>query len=624
MSNEFKKLVGKVSSHSKWDGVWSFQSLAGYFYKNGNADNRIKISKLLGANMHYVKRVGRGQIQFIWDNIWRDMSDLPIDEVFLKLALKAKEGAPDKRFYSYDEMAEWVHEKKKIGRLIVARTISRAMAQGLVTMTDVSHVVFVWERIFPEPPRLTTEFPSHKDVLEALNFEKEESRKTSWKERLKIRNLRPIGLGVTDGFCYSAKIDSSDPADTPRFIEGVPVSVRFETGKRIKAELLSLDSLRMTVIVECPRPLNPQEVKEAVLRSNMEYILDAYGEFIRKYHSSAMLSRVLDPASLGGDADSPRPEIEDWKRPSLNPGQEDVLRACMTQPVVFVWGPPGTGKTYTLSTAILGLVEKGKRVLAVSISNAAIDEVARKCLALVGSKNSESISRKYLNEGRFLRLGFPRDSFEDLVGLFPHKSELAKILKSIADLDDRCKKSTDDQELARLKSEIKVFREKMKLVQRKFVDGASLVLTTSAQLVLSPIFQPDAESLWGDRICTEPFDVVVCDEASMMNLMHLYPAAYWTRQKAIISGDPKQLGPVVLSSAQKVRNTLYPSLFDWENKNGNERVSRLFEQHRMDPAICNLISTEFYHGKLTTSPHRIRSEELPPLISSPGEGGNRR
>ena len=59
--------------------------------------------------------------------------------------------------------------------------------------------------------------------------------------------------------------------------------------------------------------------------------------------------------------------------PGLLPAQEDAYRACLGRGLWLVWGPPGTGKTRVLRSAVGDLMATGKRVLLVSGTNIAVD-----------------------------------------------------------------------------------------------------------------------------------------------------------------------------------------------------------------------------------------------------------
>ncbi len=59
----------------------------------------------------------------------------------------------------------------------------------------------------------------------------------------------------------------------------------------------------------------------------------------------------------------------------LLPSQDLAYRACRGSGLWMVWGPPGTGKTSVLTRAIVDMIADGKRVLLVSATNIAVDNV---------------------------------------------------------------------------------------------------------------------------------------------------------------------------------------------------------------------------------------------------------
>lgn len=59
---------------------------------------------------------------------------------------------------------------------------------------------------------------------------------------------------------------------------------------------------------------------------------------------------------------------------ALAKGQDTARQMAMTQPITFIWGPPGTGKTETLARIAIEYMNRGNRVLMLSCSNVSVDE----------------------------------------------------------------------------------------------------------------------------------------------------------------------------------------------------------------------------------------------------------
>ena len=86
-------------------------------------------------------------------------------------------------------------------------------------------------------------------------------------------------------------------------------------------------------------------------------------------------------------------------------GQNKVIEHAMTKPITIVWGPPGTGKTHTMSEVAIANVKAGKRVLIVSHSNVSVDGVADRIYRLLVDKKMTST----YESGKVLRYGYIRN-----------------------------------------------------------------------------------------------------------------------------------------------------------------------------------------------------------------------
>ncbi|OZM77313.1 AAA domain-containing protein [Pseudonocardia sp. MH-G8] len=110
------------------------------------------------------------------------------------------------------------------------------------------------------------------------------------------------------------------------------------------------------------RSLSPRSLREA-LRDGL------------RVAGPAPLAQALAEGRLSGaPADHPGTE-------GLSGEQGEALRACLSPGVRLVWGPPGTGTTEVLARAVEELVGAGKRVLLVSTTDSAVDDVLHAALA---------------------------------------------------------------------------------------------------------------------------------------------------------------------------------------------------------------------------------------------------
>jgi DNA polymerase III delta prime subunit len=104
---------------------------------------------------------------------------------------------------------------------------------------------------------------------------------------------------------------------------------------------------------------------------------------------------------------------------------------------------------------------------------------------------------------------------------------------------------------------------------------------------------------------------VVIDEASMGLLPAVYFTASQSQKRCVISGDFRQLPPIIQSKNKAILDEIGSDIFDFsgfekgfESKEDCPYADVLREQYRMDPKICSLISKIGYEGELFTSARR--------------------
>ena len=82
---------------------------------------------------------------------------------------------------------------------------------------------------------------------------------------------------------------------------------------------------------------------------------------------------------------------------NLNESQNEFINKAFQHNISFLWGPPGTGKTQTLSALIEELCNRNERTLICSNTNMAVDQVILKF-----AREEDNI---HVNQGKVIRLG---------------------------------------------------------------------------------------------------------------------------------------------------------------------------------------------------------------------------
>ncbi|WHY88851.1 AAA domain-containing protein [Neobacillus novalis] len=298
---------------------------------------------------------------------------------------------------------------------------------------------------------------------------------------------------------------------------------------------------------------------------------------------------------------------------------ELVLRSKYN-PVTFVWGPPGTGKTYTLARVAANKYFQEKRVLILSHSNQAVDVLIAEISAFI-NKNDR------FREGDVLRYG--SNTGEQLVNheaittsqllekQDPHLAQDKEILlverrKLKQDLA-RSFSKRDTNHLLELETKIARVLEKIRQKEIQFVKDAFIVGSTLAKAASDP------------AIYEKEFDVVILDEASMAFVPQ---AAFATSlgKRVIICGDFKQLPPIASSRDSLVTMWLKEDIFhragvvDWV-KDGklHPHLFLLKEQRRMHPDI-SAFTNQYVYNKLVGDHKSVRKSRNEIVEKAPFSG----
>ncbi len=188
---------------------------------------------------------------------------------------------------------------------------------------------------------------------------------------------------------------------------------------------------------------------------------------------------------------------------------------------------------------------------------------------------------------------------------------LAESLKTNDHVSAECLIRETDVTISRLLREMGEINSQLNDMAKSIVAGARIVGATVTKTFLSP-------QHFGN------FDTVVVDEASMVILPALYYVSGLAKEKVIISGDFRQLPPIVPTDQQAILEIIGSDVFSAAGipiavTKGRtpKRTVMLEEQYRMPEGICALISKRMYEGKLVTSRFRnIPGESLPAPFDS--------
>jgi superfamily I DNA and/or RNA helicase len=374
----------------------------------------------------------------------------------------------------------------------------------------------------------------------------------------------------------------------------------------------------------------PEDVGDSIQECHVEwendFILKKNLDEIDRIESADVkikkrLERLFQPKDTGVPENF---EIdEDGAR---NESQKDAIRKALANRTLFIWGPPGTGKTATLGYIIANYLKAGKTVLFASNTNRAVDVGLLSVVHALRQVNTNIDSRQIT---RFGEIALQNSGLEEYVfdqqmeKLVLEKKETAgewvdllerreKTLRATKERLQSGKKPSNKLELelrlidqkiedmgGREELEIKI-EEQSRVNERSELRKRQLVATTLAKVCTSDLFF-DLD-----------FDAVVVDEGSMASLPYLMVLASHCKWHMVVVGDPMQLPPIALTNETDARNFLEKDIFTtvsgaestedlfvWHDKNPG--ITAFFDtQYRLEQSLADVISTVFYEGRLKT------------------------
>lgn len=356
------------------------------------------------------------------------------------------------------------------------------------------------------------------------------------------------------------------------------------------------------------------------LRAELEKLLDS-----SKKESRQRMGRLFypDPEKYHTEDEKTR-VLDDSRR---NDSQHESLIKSLQNEVLYVWGPPGTGKTSTLGFMIANYLIKGRRVLFAANTNRAVDVGLLSALQALTSVEKEHLEEKVTRFGEMALdserlesvlfeqyiqqkekeqkeqagnldnlLGQYQKLQKEIDNLMEHGEEVPEELdRQINMLGERIDEHGGEAALEDKIDRLITVNERVELEQMQ------LVATTLAKVCTSDLFDG------------QKFDAVVIDEASMANLPYLIVLAAKAKAHIVVVGDPMQLPPIALTDDVHARKFLEEDIFTFVS--GAETTEDLFAwhdenrplttfydtQYRLNEDLAEVLSTVFYEGRLKTA-----------------------
>ncbi|MDD6716860.1 MAG: AAA domain-containing protein [Firmicutes bacterium] len=297
-------------------------------------------------------------------------------------------------------------------------------------------------------------------------------------------------------------------------------------------------------------------------------------------------------------------------------GQKAARKHALSSKITVIWGPPGTGKTYTMAQIAIDALLEGKSVLVVSHSNISVDGVTLE----IAKQLREGEHDEYLREGKVLRYGYVRDTrlvddkdavaFNYALESLPSVRERRKILLQEKSQLQKNREASFRRRLV-LEEELKNIRIQIRQAEKEYVWKAKIVATTISKVTIDPLFED------------KRYDFVMFDEVSMAYVPQILCAASLAKEHFIAVGDFRQLAPIAQSEAKDILNKDLFSYLGINNGIGSiynhPWLVMLNEQRRMYPDI-SAFPNIYVYGRLLKDHAGVAEKRLGIVNEDPFAG----
>lgn len=523
------------------------------------------------------------------------------ESVFRYFVLTLVRKGCENNFYTHNQFANLVFGKADGSSMaLINRIISRYRSyfekQGNKKKLSIDRIEKDHPQIFDTKTAQIENNQGNNDSLinELINSLKQEKiaiKRTN--HSIKIDGLKYINR-ISDKYVYSANLYWYNDEDLI-LNEGALLDL---LPGGIQGAILSYNQLNNIIYFECSSRLNTS--LNYFLKIDNARIIDTVIAVLKTYNTDGFSGLAK---KIGNKKSYPTKFSQEILLESnqLDPSQTKAANSAINSDISFIWGPPGTGKSHCLSVILDKLHKMGERTLVVSIANIAVDQLLTRTLNLVDRENSSN-SAQLINNGKIVRIGYITE--EPLFKRFdkaPSSKQILSLYKSIRETQEKISKIKDEHKKAQLISQKRAFSRQIDEIQKKRIEGASLVFTTATKAIID------------NKISGTDFDNLVIDEASMMSIPYLYALLKRISKRLIIAGDFAQLSPICISQTNLADKYLKKDLFSLagisKNNTDHSSLSMLTINRRASKEICSLYNDVFYQGKIQVARNGSESKD---------------
>ena len=425
-----------------------------------------------------------------------------------------------------------------------------------------------------------------RDTIKAINKEIIEQHDPQNMESFKGSDLTLIRQ-QGKSYIYQVRLTMNDGQE-PNIHESIPFILKVYD-KEVTCEALDFDYITGVLFLTTNRFINNASYCKVLLDST--FILDGLKKRLEDLRERGVNEDLPFAKFLFEETDiinevSHKPIPLNWYK-HLDRSQKKAFLAAIDHDFSLIWGPPGTGKSFTLASIIYALYKLGEeRTVVCCLSNVAVDQLLCKLLDILDPEGVE------IKPGNIYRAGRSMDS--RVIGtdyLFPKDEITQQLRENIKQNQERILRLKElklekSEESIVLKAENKELRERLREHTEFLVKSSRLVFSTISNFVLST------------TLYESKFDNLIVDEASMMAMPSLLALGHNISKRLILVGDFQQLSPISIVKDDLLQDSVFEMSGVNIRKTSHPALKQLLSQRRSHEKIVDLINSTFYQGKL--------------------------
>lgn len=387
-------------------------------------------------------------------------------------------------------------------------------------------------------------------------------------------------------------------------IDRVPAKIIFIKGKNIQIKILKKSNFSLNQNVSI------KNIQKDIIIHKLQETLNNITDNKLNKENKKTLDVIVNDFGISFSDDNFKISSK------LNQNQKiAVKKVLQANKFHIIQGPPGSGKTHTITEIIKHLYFSGKRILVTTHTHVALDNIIER-LDSIDQKDilrigrNEKISDKVLKYALDEQIKLHPDYgkiyekkslieqlqnsdliFENgIINNYKNKNIFNKIFNLLFNIKENKNSQDNSQgspnnfnnidEINEIKKEIDDIKNNM---QHDIVGGAKIIASTV--LSSSSFLTKDIE-----------FDYVIMDESSQVPV-YLALIPLLKTNKFVLIGDNKQLQPIKNNNASYLLNK---SIFNLLIEKYPNNYTFLNTQYRMNKKISDIASNLYYDNKLLT------------------------